>query len=155
MMYMNMIAWGILFAVAVIAEAVTLQLVSVWFAAGALVAFIMAALGLPMVWQAIVFTTVSAILLCVTRPLIKKIQVKDVIPTNADAEVGKTAIVTEEINSQKDTGRVKIGGVNWKARSEVEGIFPVGSTMVVKRISGTTAFVAPMEKTTVTGRATG
>ena len=100
-MYTNMIVWGILFAVSVIAEAVTLQLVSVWFAAGALAAFIMASVGIPTVWQAIVFTAVSVILLCVTRPLIKKIQVKDVLPTNADAEIGKIAVVTEEINPKK------------------------------------------------------
>lgn len=154
-MYTNMIVWGVLFAVTVIAEAVTLQLVSVWFAAGALVAFVMAAAGLPTVTQAIGFTLISVVLLCVTRPLIKKIQVKDVLPTNADAEVGKTAVVTEEINEKKNTGRVKIGGVNWKARSETGGNFPVGSVLVVRRISGTTAYVAPAEHTSVTGRATG
>ena len=138
-----MIIWGLIFAVAVIAEIATLQLVSIWFAAGALTAFIGAACGLEFVPQSILFTIVSALLLCVSRPLLKKLRVKDVAPSGYEDDIGRIALVTEEINCKSDTGRVKIGGVNWKARTEDESILPVGTSVRVSKISGTTAYVIP------------
>lgn len=140
-MVISMILWGIVFAVAVIAELVTLQLVSIWFAAGALGAFIAAGLNCTFMTQTIIFTAISVLLLCVTRPLLRKFRVKDVVPMNADAEVGKRGIVTEEINPPRETGRVRIGGVNWRARTEDDSILSEGATVRVERISGTTAFV--------------
>ncbi|MCR5718867.1 MAG: NfeD family protein [Oscillospiraceae bacterium] len=136
-----MIIWGIIFAAAVVAEAVTLQLVTIWFAAGALGAFIAAALGMPFAVQAVIFTGVSVLLLCLTRPLLRSFRVRNVIPTNADAEVGKLAVVTEDINNSQDTGRVRIGGVNWRARSSQEESISKGTSVRVTAIEGTTAFV--------------
>lgn len=136
-----MILWGIILAAAVIAELATLQLVTIWFAAGALAAFIAAALGAPVVWQAIIFAVVSVLLLVVTRPLLRKLRVQKVVPMNADGEVGKLAVVTEEINNAASTGRVRIGGVNWRARSEHAQIIPQGASVRVTGIEGTTAYV--------------
>lgn len=136
-----MIVWGIVFAAAIIAEIATLQLVTIWFAAGALGAFIAAAAGAPFVVQAVIFTVVSVLLLCVTRPVLKNLRVKNVIPTNADAEVGKLAVVTEDIDNTGDTGRVRIGGVNWRARSQSGDIITQGTSVRVTAIEGTTAFV--------------
>lgn len=144
-MYTAMILWGVVFAAAIIAEIATLQLVSIWFAAGALAAFIAAAIGFSQLSQAIVFTAVSVLLLCVTRPLLRKMKVKDVIPTNYDAEVGKIGLVTEEINGMKNTGRVRVGGVDWRARTDDESVLPVNTSVRVERISGTTVFVIPAE----------
>lgn len=140
-----MIAWGIVFALAVIAELMTFQLVSIWFAAGALGAFFAAAAGASVTVQTILFAVVSVLLLCVTRPLLQKLKVKNVVPTNADGEVGKLAIVTEEINSTADTGRVRIGGVNWRARGTNGETIAQGKTVRVTGIEGTTAFVSPEE----------
>ncbi len=141
-MVTNMILWGVVFAVAVIAELATFQLVSIWFAAGALGAFIAAAAGLAFMPQLIIFTAVSALLLCVSRPLLRKLRVKEIAPTGYEDDIGRVATVTEEINAAKDTGRVKIGGVSWKARTEDGSMLPAGTTVRVTRISGTTAFVA-------------
>ncbi len=140
-----MIIWGIVFAVTVIAEIITLQLVSIWFSAGALAAFTSAALGFEPLPQAIIFTAVSVLLLCVTRPILRKIRVQNVLPTNADAEVGRLAVVTEDIDDARDTGRVKIGGVNWRARTENEHIIAAGTSVRVEKISGTTAYVTEIE----------
>ncbi len=141
----NLILWALVLIGSVIAEAVTLQLVTIWFAAGALAAVIAAVLGLPIGVQVILFTAVSALLLCMTRPLIRKFQVKDVLPTNADAEIGKIAVVTEPVNNENNTGRVKIGGVHWKARSFDGNIYPAGENVCVEKISGTTAYVSAAE----------
>jgi membrane protein implicated in regulation of membrane protease activity len=139
--------WGILFAVTVVAELATLQLVSIWFSAGSLAAFIAAAAGLSPVKQAVIFTAVSILLLAFTRPLLKKLKVRETVPTNADAEVGKLAIVTEEINDVLDSGRVKIGGVHWRARTGTDAVIPAGTPVRVEKISGTTAYVSKVENT--------
>lgn len=144
-MYTSMILWGVVFAAAVIAEMVTLQLVTIWFAAGALAAFIAAAAGFSPLAQAVVFTAVSVLLLCATRPLLRKMKVKDMVPTNLDAEVGKTGLVTEEINDTRNTGRARIAGINWRARTDDGSVLPEGTSVRVARISGTTVFVVPNE----------
>ncbi len=141
----NLIFWAVVLVAAVIAEAVTLQLVTIWFAAGALAAMGASAMGMPMPVQILVFTVVSALLFCATRPLIRKLQVKDILPTNADAEVGKIAVVTEQVSNEDNTGRVRIGGVNWKAKSFDGSVFPVGANVCVEKISGTTAYVSAQE----------
>ncbi len=141
----SMILWGIVFAAAVIAEIATLQLVSIWFAAGALGAFITAAMGKPFSVQAIVFVVVSAVLLCLTRPLLKLIRVKKEIPPTGDDDVGKLAVVTETIDNHADTGRVRIGGVNWRARSDGNAPIEAGTSVRVTAIEGTTAFVRKEE----------
>ena len=137
-----MIIWGIIFTAAVIAEIATLQLVTIWFAAGALGAFIAAAMGKPVIVQAIVFVVVSVVSLVLTRPILRKLRVQNVVPTNADAEVGKLAIVTEDIDNTGDHGRVRIGGVNWRARSDDGECIAKGASVRVTAIEGTTAFVA-------------
>ncbi len=141
----SLILWAIALILAVIAEAVTFQLVTIWFAAGAAAAMIASALGIPFAGQMILFTVISALLLCVTRPLIRKLKVKDVLPTNADAEIGKIAVVIETISNENNTGRVRIGGVNWKARAFDGSQFPIGANVCVEKISGTTVYVSSAE----------
>ncbi|MBQ7013777.1 MAG: NfeD family protein [Oscillospiraceae bacterium] len=145
-MYTWMIIWGVLFAVTVIAELSTMQLVCIWFAAGSLGAFLAAAAGLGPFWQIVIFTAISVLLLIFTRPLLKKLMVSKVTPTNLDAEIGRTAVVIEEIDPDKNTGRVKLGGVNWRARTDDGCVIPVGTIVRVERISGTTAFVTGTEQ---------
>jgi membrane protein implicated in regulation of membrane protease activity len=91
--------------------------------------------------QAVIFTVLSALLLVVTRPILKNLRVRNVLPTNADGEVGKLAVVTEDIDNTGDTGRVKIGGVNWRARSSADEHIEKGTSVRVTAIEGTTAFV--------------
>ncbi len=136
-----MIIWGIIFIVMVILELCTMQLISVWFAAGALAAFIASALHVAPLGQAIVFTAASILLLLATKPILKKLKVGDRIPTNLDAEIGRTAVVTQEINDAGNSGRVRIGGVNWRARTRDGSVIPVDTTVTVTEISGTTAYV--------------
>lgn len=142
-MHIWMILWSVILIATVIAEVMTLQLVTIWFALGALVALITAGMGFSFLSQTIIFTIVSIILLCVTRPIVKKIQVKNILPTNTEAEIGKLAIVIQDIS--ENTGRVKIGGVNWRARTEDNQIFKTGETVRIKKISGTTAYVTKAE----------
>lgn len=104
-MFVHLIVWGVVFAVMVIAELASMQLVSIWFAAGALASFIIALCGFGMGLQMFVFVVVSIVLLTVTRPLLKKFTVPKIQPTNVELDIGKTAVVIEEINNKVDSGR--------------------------------------------------
>jgi membrane protein implicated in regulation of membrane protease activity len=86
--------------------------------------------------QSAVFVLVSLIALAATRPLVKKYQTKEVIPTNSDRNIGKEAIVTAEINNDEGTGLVKVGGEVWSARSADNKVIALGQTVIVKAIEG-------------------
>ena len=88
--------WIAVFIVATVVEFATVQLVSVWFAVGALASFILSVCRVDQLWiQILVFTLVSLISLIATRPLIKKLNKKTKRePTNADMYIGLEGIVT-------------------------------------------------------------
>ncbi len=137
---MNLIIWAIAVIIFIILEIVTIQLVSVWLAGGALITMLAVLFSeISVTGQLILFALSSCILLAVTFPLAKKIRNRKHIPTNSELNVGKQAIVTEEINTHTGTGRVSLDGIYWKAVSDE--IIPINSTVTVIAIEGTTLTV--------------
>lgn len=136
----ELIFWGALFIVLVIAESLTVQLVSIWFAVGSAVSFITAMLGGSLLLQIIVFTVVSVLLLVFTRPFLKKVMAKPQ-PTNADSVIGKSGIVIHEIENLQEQGRIKVDGLTWNARSVDGTPLEIGAAVSIVRIEGVTAFV--------------
>lgn len=130
------IIWSAAIILFGIAEAVTAQLVSIWFLVGAIGALITAFLGGNIYIQLIVFIGVSVLALVITRPLVKKYIKPKTENTNADRVIGQNAVVVEEINNIKETGAVKADGKVWTARSENEDIIEADSIVKVKKISG-------------------
>lgn len=126
------IIWLVILVAGVLIEASTLSLVSIWFAAGALAAGFAALFGAPFGVQILVFLTVSVILLCVTRPLLKKLMPKGYIPTNGELDIGKAALVIETVNTAAGTGRVRFDGVDWGARTENGAVIDEGKTVVIR-----------------------
>ena len=86
--------WIISLIVFVVIEAMTAQLLTIWFAAGSVAALIAERLGAEIWLQWTIFVVVSAIILAVTRPFVKKLTKQKVQPTNADRCIGETAVVT-------------------------------------------------------------
>lgn len=142
----HLIIWGTVFAIMVIAELSTLQLVSIWFAAGAAGAFITALFGGPMWLQLIIFTIFSLVLLVFTRPLLRRIMKQGTSPTNTDRDIGKKAVVIDEINNNADRGRVKLEGVDWKAVSVDGRVVPRGTVVRVENVEGSKLLVSACEK---------
>lgn len=127
---------GVLVA-AVILEIVTTQLVSVWFAVGALAAFLVSLAGVEEIWiQLVIFVIVSAVALAVTRPLVRKLVNKKTEPTNADMVIGKIGVVTDKIDNVSETGLVKVGGSLWTARTVDGSLIDVGEKVKILQISG-------------------
>ena len=135
--------WLALFVVFLIVEAGTVALVSIWFALGALAALVSCALGAEMWLQITVFLVVSLVLLAV---LWKKVRGKALrTRTNVDSVIGAEGYVTEAIDNLSYTGRVKLGGITWAARSTSGAGIPVGTPVKVERIEGVKVFVSPAE----------
>ncbi|WP_432651785.1 NfeD family protein [Huintestinicola sp.] len=128
MMY---ILWIIVMIAAVLVEAASFALLSIWFAVGALAALVAAILGAGTGVQIGVFLAVSVILLAATRPLLKKLMPKKYIPTNGELDLGKTAVVIEKIDGMAGTGRVRLEGVDWGAVSADGSVIETGVSVTV------------------------
>lgn len=120
----------ILFAV----EATTVNLTTIWFGFGALIAMVVSAFGGSLELQIIFFVAATILLLIFTRPLAVKYIRKT--STNIDGLVGKQAIVTEKIDNLAGTGQVKIEGSIWTARSENGFIIDEREVVEIVSISG-------------------
>lgn len=129
-MFMHII-WIVIMIAALILEGASFTLVSVWFALGALAAEIAAILGAPVTLQFIVFFAVSIISLAATRPLVRKLMPKKYIPTNGELDIGKNAVVIEKIDLSAGTGRVRVEGVDWGAKSEDGSVIDEGAFVTV------------------------
>lgn len=129
--------WLVVLVVLVIIELLTMGLTTVWFAGGALVATMAALLHAPLFLQIILFLIVSVVLLFSTRPLAVKYFNKDRIRTNAESLVGRQAIVISEIDNLQGIGQVNVGGMEWSARTRVDGVrLPVGTVVTILAING-------------------
>ena len=141
MTYMSYI-WIIICIIMVIAEIVTLQFVSIWFAGGAVLAFI-ASFFLPAEWQIGIFAGSSLILLLCTMPFIRKLKNQKHIPTNFDIDIGKDVMIIERVDKKEGTGRASLNDVNWIAEAEnSEDTFEKGETAVIKDIKGARLIIA-------------
>ena len=134
--------WIIAMVVFLAIEAVTVGIVSVWFAIGALFAMVTAMLGANLWVQITVFLVVSAIALYFTRPLVKKFVNNKVEPTNADMLIGKECRVVETIDNLSGTGAVYVDGKTWTARTVDEEIIPEGQLVKAERIEGVKLIVS-------------
>lgn len=144
-MYMEVL-WLVLLIVFAVLEASTVSLVSIWFMGGALTALIAALCGAEIWLQIILFFVVSIALLLCLRPLSKKLLKKRKVATNADSNIGKTAVVTETIDNLRGTGAVKISGVEWSARSVDDSVLEKDAVVRILRIEGVKVCVERAEK---------
>lgn len=141
------LVWLGVLVVMLLIEIVTLGLATIWFAGGALVAFIAAMLGANIWVQVMLFFLISIVLLLVTRPIAVKFFNKDRIRTNAESLIGSDAIVISEIDNLQGVGQVTIGGQEWSAKSNKEHMkYPVGSVVKVVDIRGVKAVVEEREE---------
>ena len=137
-------AWALWFGGALllaVLEVVSLNLVLIMFAGGALVGAALSLMGADLWIQVVGFSATSALLLVALRPFLLR-HLRDRVPlveTNAAAQVGKVAVVVAEVSERG--GRVKLSGEVWTARTENDEVLPVGTEAEVVRIAGATAVV--------------
>ncbi|MBQ8558745.1 MAG: NfeD family protein [Tyzzerella sp.] len=142
---MEMIFWLIVFVALLVIEIATLGLTTIWFAAGALVAFLAAFIGFGVPVQVIIFLAVSIILLVLTRPIAMKYFNQERQKTNAESLIGQKAVVLEEINTLQATGRVEVNGMEWSAKTEESDRIEVNTVVSIKGIQGVKLIVEKEE----------
>lgn len=134
--YTMLIIWIVLLIGFIVAEAATVQLVTIWFAIGSAAALIAELCGAKVWLQWVIFAAVSLVALAVTRPLVKKFSKKHVQPTNADRYIGHSGIVEETVDNTEGTGLVKVDGSIWTARSTDSRRIEKGSDVTIDKIDG-------------------
>lgn len=143
---MTVYIWLGLMILFLIIEAVTVGLLTIWFAAGAFAAMLGCALGLGVFGQFVVFFVVSLVLLYFTRPLARKYMNPHKIRTNYEDVVDKIVKITETVDNFNDTGTAVLKGQEWMARSREDGVvLQAGSFAKVAAIEGVKLMLVPMD----------
>lgn len=145
MEFTNEVLWIIVAVICILIEAATLGLTTIWFAIGAIFAWIVTEFNAPIIVQVLVFLITSGVVLYFVRPVAQRVLKIGNVRTNADSLVGKIAVVIKEINSYEGVGQVKVAGKIWSAKSydnevierdsKVEIIEIQGVKLVVKKIN--------------------
>ena len=128
--------WLIAALVLVIFEICSATFGAICFAIGAAFSALAAGLGANLTWQIVIFAVVSLLTFIFLRPFMLKFldrKSKDV-KTNADALVGRKAIVSERIDAAQHTGRVAVDGDDWKAVSEDGSVIEKGTPVEIVKL---------------------
>lgn len=130
------IFWLVLAVVMGVLEATTVQLVSIWFAVGA-VGGCITSLITDNIWiQITVAVVVTLITLVATRPFAKRVINTKKTHTNSDRNIGKTGVVIMDIDNIESTGQVKVDSSVWSAKSVDDSVIKKDSKVIVKKIEG-------------------
>ncbi len=129
--------WMILAAIFIVGEIFTAGFFIMWFGIGAAAAGLAALLGLGMGWQLAIFVVLSLILVLVSRNFANKVTKAQPPGIGANRFVGKKAVVIEEINNDKGTGRVRMDREEWRAESDNGDVIPVDTHVETVQIEGT------------------
>ena len=137
--------WLIASGVFFILEIITVGFLIFWLGIASLITMIVSFFTSSIIFQTTVFVISSGILIFATKPLVEKLTKKDSVQTNVYSIIGKKAIVIEDIDWNKGTGQIKIGGEVWSAKTNEQIDIPKGSEVEVVDIDGVKAFVRPLK----------
>ena len=138
--------WLIIAGVCLIIEIITTGFLVFWFSLGALLAMIVSLFTENIIIQTTLFIISSTILIFATKPFLKKFAKHDEsVKTNVYSIIGKTGIVTTDIDSINGTGQIKVDGEIWSAIGEKELTISKGTEVEIKEIKGVKAIVSPIK----------
>lgn len=145
---MGVYIWLVLMIAFLVVEAACpFHLVSIWFAVGSLVAAVAAWFGAAVWLQITLFAVISCGLLAALWPFVKKVINPKIEKTNVDSIIGSQGYVTQQIDNLTATGQVKLGGMEWTARSVSGKVIPKGALIQVEKVEGVKVFVTAVEAT--------
>lgn len=130
----NSIYWLIILAILIFIEIITLGLTTIWFAGGALIAFVVSLFVDNILLELIVFLAVSVALICFTRPIVIKYVSPKGIKTNYIGVIGKEALVDITIENSKAIGQVTVDGQEWSAKSLNGNVIEQGKVVKIQGI---------------------
>ncbi len=140
---MTSVYWLVFFLILIGIEAASMALTTIWFAGGALAAFILSLFGVGVETQLVVFVVVSFLLLFFTRPWAMRYVEKNRTKTNVEGLVGKEARITQEVNNRMNTGTALLNGQEWSARAQNDDqVYPPDCLVTVREIRGVKLIVS-------------
>lgn len=140
------IVWISLCILLLIIESLTCALTTIWFAFGALIAFVLGFATDSIVGQIIVFAVSSVLFILFLRPWALKRFNRKRTKTNIDAVVGQTVRITEKVDSYSNTGRAVLNGMEWAVKSlDDSTLFEVGDQATVTGVEGVKLIIKEME----------
>lgn len=129
--------WLAVIIITVIIEIVTVGLTAIWVTGGSLAALLTCFLGGHWLLQLAVFSMVTFILICFTRPWAMRYLESRKTTTNYEDIIGKTVRITERIDNIKGMGKADYNGMEWTARSRQDDVtYETGETVYVTEIRG-------------------
>lgn len=141
------LVWFVAVLVFLGVELSTVTLTSIWFAAGALAAMLVAMFDGNLIVQVIAFLIVAFGLLYATKPWSKKFLDTKKVNTNADRAIGETVRVLERVSNLDQTGRAIVHGMEWTVRTEDDNItIEQGELVRVVRITGVKLIVERVQE---------
>lgn len=143
---MDGIFWLVIVIVMAIIEIITLGLTTIWFAGGALVAFIASLFGAGLPVQIVLFIVSSLLFLAFTRPFAVKFINKDRIRTNVESLIGQSAVVIQDIDNLKAEGMVSVNGQEWTARTVDNTVVAQDTVVEIVEITGVKLIVKKKEE---------
>lgn len=136
--------WAVAFVVTLLVEIFTVELVSLWFSVGALVAFILALCGVSTTIQIVVFVVVSIVLTVSLRWVFMKLLKNTKGKTNLDTVIGSVHTLLKPV-TEEEPGEIKVNGVIWGAVSNGESI-EQGKKVSILAVSGNRFIVKEVEQ---------
>ncbi len=140
------LTWLILMILFIMVEALTVGLLSIWFAVGSLVAMITALLFWPLWAQILTFAVVSIVVLIIAKRFFQKNLNQNFEKTNADRIIGATARTIVAIDNVSSVGQVEVLGQTWSARAADGAPVPVGSLVRITGIEGVKVIVETIKE---------
>lgn len=130
------VIWIVAIIVFAVLEAITYQLVSTWFAIGAVGGLITYLLGYDFNIQMIVFLVLTILTLCCLRPMsMKRLKAKG-LKTNIDTLEGQEILITKAVDNINGQGEGKLNGMTWTVRSVNDSVIPENQKAVIEKIEG-------------------
>jgi len=136
--------WILLAVILAAGEVMSLSFYLAPFAVGALLASVAALAGTGAVVAMLVFLVSSGLLLGFARPIARRhLRTPAQLRTGTAALVGHSAIVTQRVDNDAQSGAVKLDGEVWTARAyDEDEVIEAGRRVHVVEISGATALVS-------------
>jgi len=135
--------WMIIAAFFIVSEIFTAGFFLMCFGIGAAAAGLIALIGSGMLWQLGVFIVVSFVTFAASRRFANRVSKEQPPGIGADRFIGKECVVLVDINNEANTGRVRLGTEEWRAKTESGEPIASGTKVVVTRLSGTRLVVRP------------
>ncbi len=142
--------WSVWLSAAVllgVVELMTLDLIMIMLAVGAVAGLVLALAGAPIALQAVVASATAIAMLALVRPsMAKRLHNGPTLTQGHDKLLGQRATVTQAISGLQ-VGRISLAGEVWTAAPYDDSLsIAEGESVEVLQIRGATAYVHPIPR---------